>query len=69
MSIAVRTSAVLRNKIKRQIRECFRFYGEQLAQSYDFHVVLPRSYKVDYCSPGNIFSALEGALKNGLLTQ
>jgi ribonuclease P protein component len=69
VSIVARCSSVMRNKIKRQIRECFRLWGVSLGGSFDYHIVIPRRTEVDFRFPKKLRSLLETGLKSGHLSR
>jgi len=47
ITLKIKTSSVVRNKLKRQIREVFRKSTPKLGE-YDYNIVIPNSKKVDH---------------------
>jgi len=53
-----RTHSVLRNRIKRQIRESFRAYRDRLG-AYDYNVVVSGQARVDHTTAQKVRSVLD----------
>ncbi len=58
VTVKARTNSVLRNKIKRQIREHFRLHQEAF-KPFDYNIVVPGHLKVNYQTGRQIRSTLE----------
>ena len=58
MTIKIKQGSVVRNKIKRQIREAFRLNHQNLG-SFDYNVVVTPQIKLNHQSPFRIRQSLE----------
>lgn len=59
ITVKSRTNSVLRNRIKRQIRECFRANRERMG-AFDYNVVVPGQVKVSYQTSEKVRINLNG---------
>jgi ribonuclease P protein component len=59
ITVKSRTNSVLRNKIKRQIRESFRAHRKGMA-AFDYNVVIPGNVKVSYLTAKKVRANLDG---------
>ena len=58
ITVKSRTNSVYRNKIKRQIRECFRLNREALS-AFDYNVVIPGQVKINFQTPARVRTQME----------
>ncbi len=58
ITVKSRTNSVYRNKIKRQIRECFRLNRNALS-AFDYNVVVPSQVKVNFQTPAKVRTQME----------
>ena len=58
ITVKSKTTSVLRNHIKRQIRETFRQNRAQLG-AFDYNIVVPSQVKVDYRTATRVRESLE----------
>ena len=58
ITVKARVNSVLRNAIKRQIRECFRLSRQHL-NAYDYNVVVPSQIRADYLTATKVRKSLE----------
>ncbi len=63
MTIKAKVNSVYRNKLKRQIRECFRANRKALS-SFDYNVVIPGGVRVQYKTPKLVRKQLESNWSN-----
>jgi ribonuclease P protein component len=50
ITVKAKANSVYRNKLKRQIRECFRLNRKALS-SFDYNIVIPSGVRVQYKTP------------------
>lgn len=63
ITVKSRTNSVLRNDLKRQIREVFRLNRMHLGK-YDYNVVVSGKYPVNYSTPKQVKEKLESIWTN-----
>lgn len=63
ITIKSRTTSILRNRLKRQIREIFRLNRMHLGQ-YDYNVVVSGKYAVNYSTPLQVREKLKSIWTN-----
>ena len=61
ITIKVRPGSVMRNKIKRAIREGFRYRKTELG-SFDYNIVVTSARRLDHAYPGRLQQAIIGEL-------
>ena len=61
VTVKARTNSVLRNKIKRQIREHFRLHQDAFKPS-DYNIVIPGNIRVNYLTGRRVRANLEKLL-------
>lgn len=63
VTVKARTNSVLRNKIKRQIREHFRLYQDSFKPA-DYNIVVPGHVRVNFQTGKRVRSNLESLLSS-----
>ena len=63
ITVKSRTNSVLRNKIKRQVREAFRLNRDKM-KPFDYNVVVPSQVKINYETALRIRKNLESVWAN-----
>lgn len=63
ITVKSRTNSVYRNKIKRQVRDCFRLNREKL-EAFDYNVVIPSQVKINFQTPALVRRQLESIWSN-----
>ncbi len=62
ITVKARTNSVLRNKIKRQVREHFRLH-QNLFKPADYNIVIPGHIQVNHFTGKQVRKTLENLLK------
>ena len=63
ITVKSRTHSVLRNQIKRQIRESFRAHRDRMG-AFDYNIVIPSQVRIDYLTAEKVRGNLEGLWGN-----
>lgn len=63
ITVKSRTNSVFRNRIKRQVRECFRL-NRELMKPFDYNIVIPSQVKIDHNTGVLVRTQLETIWKN-----